>query len=424
MAIWFSTDRYLPEDFQESTVPAFAIAHGAFSCAYPQTAHSPIPPLYPLLAGATMAISRIGDMRFPQASDVVDHCPSAYVSTLSWGSPVLVLWLIGLLGWPVLLAGFVLLIRASGVYRRRLALAGVSLIAIAPPVAGTLIQEFHPEDLFAIGLILGAMAAAIRNRWMATGILMGLACCSKQYALLAALPLLVVAPSQDRRRFVVGAGGAGAIILVPIVLACGRGALAAIVGATATPTDGNTLISMLDFDGPMRVFASRVVPLVLATILALLARRRLQADIYLPSTLTALVSTSLALRLLFEVNVFDYYLMALSVALVAADVVGGRIRVETVGWIVIAGLAFPPRFELLQTVTERFTVPMQVVVALTGLVVAAIPLRRSLHSGSEFDHGQASGLDGSTMTTHGLALAGARNVNVSAVSRPSLPGTA
>ena len=54
--------------------------------------------------------------------------------------------------------------------------------------------------------------------------------------------------------------------------------------------------------------------------------------------LISLVATSLALRLVFEQNIFGYYFMALCVTLVLLDVISGRIRGELVAWLALITL--------------------------------------------------------------------------------------
>ena len=47
-----------------------------------------------------------------------------------------------------------------------------------------------------MGLILGALACVRRDLWRWAGVLLALAVLSQQYALLVAVPLLVVAPGR------------------------------------------------------------------------------------------------------------------------------------------------------------------------------------------------------------------------------------
>ena len=54
--------------------------------------------------------------------------------------------------------------------------------------------------------------------------------------------------------------------------------------------------------------------------------------------MVALVTASLALRLVFEVSLYGYYLMAACVGLIVLDIVLGRLRFPTIAWIVTASL--------------------------------------------------------------------------------------
>ncbi|MGP8007464.1 MAG: hypothetical protein ACLP2J_10575 [Acidimicrobiales bacterium] len=162
----------LPTDTAESTIPAVAIAHGEWRCAYPRNADSSSPPLYPVVAAGVMAGTGLGEEGFPPAPFGSD-CGRSSRALSHWYSSSRDILLIGLLGWPLLLAGFIIVLRAAGRGRNRWESLGACLIACTPPLALALVQDFHPEDLFAITLILGAAAAAIRGRWLAAGVLIG-----------------------------------------------------------------------------------------------------------------------------------------------------------------------------------------------------------------------------------------------------------
>lgn len=376
MTMMFSVSKTIPGDYEETSIPAFAVAQGAWPCAYSTQNDHPIPPLYPVAAGAVIDATGIGSMKLPASQPGSGRCSEDAVSMFRWHGPLFFVWLLGLLGWPWLLAGLLLVVRAAGRGPSRLDILGVCLLGCSLPVAAALIQDFHPEDLFAMGLILGSLAAALRGRWLATGILVGLACCTKQYALLAAVPLVVVAQGRDRRRLLLGAVGIGAAVLIPLALAMGRGMIDALAGADATLPGPGTLVGTSGLHGWVLVAVSRGSPLLLAAMAALWARRRLGPDVMQPSVLTALLAVCLALRLVFEVSLFDYYFVALSVALVAADMIGGRIRFQTVAWLLMTGALFSGLAPL-DLMQQRFPVPLQMLVVLPGLALAAQPLWRA-----------------------------------------------
>jgi hypothetical protein len=381
-SIWYSAT--VPDDAYESIVPAVAITHGVLRCAYPAvsavypaTNASSVPPLYPLIVAGTMAVTRIGSNDVPQFSPTARGCGRASVQALQRDYSARALLLLGLLGWPFLLGGFVLLLRASGRGRSRWEVLGACLIACTPAVFDTFIQYFHPEDMIAMGLILTALAAVIRSRWLVAGVCIGLACCAKQYSLLAAVPLLFAAPHRERWRFLLAVVGVAAVVLIPLWIAMGRGMMEATLGIHATPKGSPTFVGRLHLHGVALVAVSRALPLGLAGAAAAWARSRLKSALYRPQPLVALIAVSLALRLVFEVNLFSYYFMATAVALIALDVVGGRVRVETIGWIAVAMAFFPPAFDPLVLVVERDPVAIELPLVLCGLALAALPFYRS-----------------------------------------------
>jgi hypothetical protein len=272
------------------------------------------------------------------------------------------------------LAGLLALLAASGRGGTRWEfLAGV-LIASVPAVASGFIQYFHPEDVLALGLILIALASAIHGRWLAAGICIGLALCSKQYVLLSAVPLVVVAPRGGRRRFLLGGLGSATVVLVPIGLLTGKGMLTTVLGSYATASNGTTIVGSLGLHGAARVIVSRGLPILLAAVLAALARRRLPSVVTLPTALVALVTACLLLRLVFEVNLYAYYLIPSAVGLIALDIVAGRLRLQTLGWVVATTLLFPPAYEPLVLVQERAPLFVQAVLLASGLALALWPL--------------------------------------------------
>jgi hypothetical protein len=77
-------------------------------------------------------------------------------------------------------------------------------------------------------------------------------------------------------------------------------------------------------------------------VLAWWIRDRLGASVLEPIPLFSLLATSLWLRLLFEVNLWGYYFMAVAVLVLALDVVRGRIRWSYVAWLILVTVAFHP----------------------------------------------------------------------------------
>ena len=209
--------------------------------------------------------------------------------------------------------------------------------------AATIVEYFHPEDLVALGLVLAALAAALRQRWLAAGLLVGLACCSKRvHAPGRGPPRRGRSSRASRLRFGLAAVAVPVALVVPLGVAMGRGVWKAVLGTTATPGGTGTLVGRLNLHGLSLTAVSRAT-----------ARRHPRGGAARPATPrptsrrtrpdVGVDRDRLALRMLFEVNVFGYYFMALAVVLITIDIVSGRLRIETIGWVVaVAGFFRPP----------------------------------------------------------------------------------
>jgi hypothetical protein len=373
LAFWFKGN--MVTDFAESNVPILAIEHGVPQCAYPVGYWTAVPPLYPLFAAGVMEATGIGRADIVSTGAASPSC--RHLTSLDEGFPALPLVLIGVTGWPVIVAGFIAVLAVAGKSRTRWEVLGLGLMALTPAIASTLVRYLHPEDLFATGLILLATAAAIRSRWLAAGICIGVACCFKQFALLPAVPLLIAGPKRGRLRFALGAVGSVIVIVAPLCAVMGKGAWEVMKGLDATPSfSGTAVVGLLGLHGALLVFVSRILPLLVAGAMALWVRSRLGLAVARPQPLVGLVAVSLILRLVFEVNLFSYYFLATSVALIVLDIVFGRLRLETICWIVAVGGFYPPRFDPLVLVQHAHPSLVQVILVLPALALAALPLYR------------------------------------------------
>jgi Glycosyltransferase family 87 len=339
-----------PADSAESVYSTYAIAHGHLACAYAQQTPAGsafIAPLWPLVSGGFSVIFRIGhNLPFPSQTALGPHCSTALTAMTKWATrsgatqPTI---RIGYLSWLVLMFGAVALLRASGRGRCGWEPTALVLMACVPAVFMTLVQYFHPQDIVAMGLLLGGVACCRRGWWVWAGILFGLAATSQQFALLVLVSLLVVAPSNRRIRFAGAAIGAFALVVVPLlVVTSGRAFRSVVIGSGNTPSVGGTVLWEAHFHGAPLVALSRILPIILSLALGWVAVRSLGSRVLEPAPLLALVATSLSLRLVFEQNLFGYYFMALAAALVMLDVVRGRIRWHFVLWLLLVTLAFPP----------------------------------------------------------------------------------
>jgi hypothetical protein len=345
-------------DASESAYSTWAIAHGHLACAYPPGSPYRFPginqpisfiaPLWPLISGGIAAVTQIGhQVPFPSAAALGPHCSTALTAMTHWSTrsgAMPTTMKVGYLCWFPLMAGVVAVLRASGRGRSRWEPAALLGLACVPCLLMPLLDDFHPQDLLAMGLVLGALSCARGSRWVWAGVLFGLAVTSQQFALLVVAPLFVVAPANRRIRFSAAVLGTAALVVLPMVaVTSGRALGPALIGSGNTPSIGGTMLWELHLHGVVLVGLSRVLPIVLAMTLASWAVRRLGTAVLEPVPLMALVATSLSLRLVFEQNLFGYYFTALAVSLVLLDVIGGRIRGQLVLWIaLVAPLAFNP----------------------------------------------------------------------------------
>jgi hypothetical protein len=348
-------------DAAESVYATWAIAHGDFGCAYPtivpehlnalanQFAQSA--PLYPLISGGVAALLRVGHtVPFPSAGALGRNCTQANVTMFHWSvtaSAILTTIRISYIVWPLILIGALMLVRAGPRRRSWWEVIAPLLLAVTPPLWMCLVEYFHPGDLLAMALILVATAAALKSRWAWCGVAIGLAVAAQQLALLAAVPLLVVAPARSRTRYLMGAVAASAVIDVPLLIATSGRALRVILtgssrAGSSIGSTGGTVVWELHLHGHVLFAVARLVPIVAAGGLAVLARRRLGPRVIDPVTLVALLGTCQALRLVFEQNLYGYYFMALAVFAVMLDSVAGRLRGVTWAWIALIAVAWNP----------------------------------------------------------------------------------
>jgi hypothetical protein len=398
-------------DAADSVNTTWALAHGMASCAYAPGNQFGLPytgPLYPLLSSGLAALFRIGaSAPFPTKAQMGPHCSTAIMAMYHWSiraHALLPTVQIGYIGWLVLMGGVVALLRASGRGRCGWEPLAVVTMAIVPPVYMCLHEYFHPQDLVAMGLILSGLACVRRGWWIWAGVFLGLACTAQQFALLAFAPLLVVAPRDRLTKFAGAAGASVLTVVVPLVaLVSTRAISVALIGSGASSV-ANTLLGEIHPQGGLLLLISRFAPIALAMATARWASQKVGPAVLEPVPLIALLATSLSFRLIFEVNLWGYYFMAVAVLLVILDVVQGRIRVPLLVWLVLVVIAFYPTSGppgVFQTATPLW-LPLwlwQLVLVPTAVALAAGPLvswarahPRTGHSSSTLDTGVLAAL--------------------------------
>jgi hypothetical protein len=95
----------------------------------------------------------------------------------------------------------------------------IGVLLLANPVTLAAIQRGHPEELLAAALVLGATLAAIRGRPGWAAVLLGLALGTKQWTLLAVIPILLACGPGHRLRTALMAGLLAAALIVPMAVA-------------------------------------------------------------------------------------------------------------------------------------------------------------------------------------------------------------
>jgi hypothetical protein len=329
-------------DSDQSVVAVLAIARGQYHCAYPPDEATPMPPLYPMLAAGVVAAAGLDGPQVKDSPGLGPDCRSGsnIMGQVTKSHLTRVLW-VGMIGWLALLAGFIALLRAARRGRTLWECVGVVVLACLLPAAETITTYYHPNDLLAMGLVLGAFACCLRSRWGWAGALTALACLSHQFALLVAVPLAVLTLAERRWRFVGAAVLTTAAVAGAAVALTGWRVVRAIVGEGVAPSAMITWVDRLGLGNDSLAVVSRWLPLVLAAALALVAVKRVGPSVWAPELLCSLMAMCLGLRLVFEINLVGYRLVAYVVMLLVLDWVCGRVRWLTVAFIVAVCLVWP-----------------------------------------------------------------------------------
>jgi hypothetical protein len=152
-----------------------------------------------------------------------------------WGGGALAVYRMAAV--PCLLAAVVLGVWLCAQMRARgaspLARAVAVGVCVANPLIVPALEVGHPEELLGGALCVGAVFAAMRDRWLWAGVLLGLAIADKQWALVAAGPV-ALALSTSRLRALATAVAVAAALMLPFAVV-GSGGVTASVG-TATNT--------------------------------------------------------------------------------------------------------------------------------------------------------------------------------------------
>jgi hypothetical protein len=197
-----------------------------------------------------------------------------------------------------------------------------------------------------VGLICAGMAQALRRRWVAVGVVFGVAFLCKQFALLPLLAVLAAAPgTQARARVVVAAGAVVAAGIVPFYVVAPVDtvrALTAVYVSGVNLVKTPTVVGASDLIEKVKLEIARDAPIAMAAVVAIWARWRAGSRLLAPVPLIGLCLACLATRLVFEISLLNYYFLAVGVALLVLDFSRRRLPVWSVTWIVATRFVLSP----------------------------------------------------------------------------------
>lgn len=252
---------------------------------------------------------------------------------------------VGLLS-PLLLSGAaVVLGRSLGVraWSGREVLLGLVML-VAPGVPHAVLARvagdtgiFHPEDIAGTAFVLLATAAAVRGKWLPAGLLLGGALLTRQWALLAMLPLLAAAPPGRRVGLAGTSSAVFAAVVLPFALADPAGTLQALIARHAIATD-LSLVGHLRLSGQVAFTVSRGGPIFAALALSAVLAWRWQDQPPGPTPLVGGILACLCMRTILDSAFFAYYLVPISVFVVVVTAAGILRPHLGVLWLVLLSL--------------------------------------------------------------------------------------
>ncbi len=166
---------------------------------------------------------------------LVERAPFALIPEL-WGGGALAVYRTVAL--PCLLAaallGIWLVARMRSEGRPRFARALALAVCVANPLTLRALELGHPEELLGACLCVAAVLLAAGERPLWAGLALGLAIANKEWALLAAGPVLLALPARRRLPCAAATVAAAGVVLAPLLLIHGGG-FSATVKASASP---------------------------------------------------------------------------------------------------------------------------------------------------------------------------------------------
>ena len=380
-------------DANLSMYTTWLLAHGNVSCAYPTTLSSPhvyvdsvlTSPLYPIIAAIISAILHVGhSVLFPSAVTMAPHCAEPSSELVEWarrsGALEPTLW-IGVITWIALVVAISTFLNGDRDFTRGRAV-GLVAAGFGAPLYQALVIYFHPQDLLALALIVGALAAALHERWLLAGALLGLGLLAQPFVILALIPFLVACPRRHLSRLSLGSFlGSVPIAAGLLLMTSGAAWFPLILGSDRVVPDndsdvtstGGSVLWELHPRGVLAFLVARGLPVALSLAVSLFARHKWKGRFH-PQGLVALVGVSLSLRLVFELNLFSYYFAAVFVLLVLTGATMAS-RVDLIAlWTAFDLVGFNPirrttEFWFIRLTPSYDRIPAWTVVAILGGVI-------------------------------------------------------
>jgi hypothetical protein len=304
-------------DREEVSIPAYAIAAGHPSSAYP-TSPQPTgrpaafqPPGFPVFAAVFISAwdAATGERGSSGALTFAGFAAVAIVVTAGG-------WLVG-----------------AGPGWRRRELWFLLAVAVNPFFRESLGDYFHPEDVLALGLLLLSLCLASQDRWLWAGASLGLAIGCKQWALLAFPAVLLMASGRRAKTQFAGAAlGCAAALYLPFAVLTPKSFFQIVRGPV--PIAGGlvpqtTLIGMLR-EAPFHLSVAsvnniaRLLPLLFAVLIAgvwavIMVRRNGAVTPAPVDQVVGLILAAMAFRLIGDCIALSYYAAPLIVFVAIAS---------------------------------------------------------------------------------------------------------
>jgi len=373
-------------DASETVYPSILMAHGQLACAYPASNPFPVPmagPGYAVWTAAAQWLLHLGYVpAFPSPSAFGVNCSQASGALAQWLHLSGVYWSVihlSVLAWIALALSAHYLLGATGLHGRRQAWIAPLALAVTPAVFMAVQEYFHPQDQLALALVFVAVGASLRQRFALAGTLFALAFVTQQYTSLALVVVAAISFGAERRQLLrsCAVALAGLVVLIGAFLGA-TGVRAALLGTGHSRIKYGTWMYELHLPEVTGLVISRVLPLVLAGVIASWAARRRRDLARDPEFLLGVLAVAFSLRVLLEINLFGYYLLATAATLVLRDVVARRSCRGTI-WLMVAVLVAFPRDGVWQHLwASQPTWFFQVVLAPSAFTVSLLSLLRTM----------------------------------------------